>query len=204
MTTGTVKLTFDEATHTYRLGEVIVPSVTQVLSTIGLYKGKAFMTPEHAERGTRVHFLTELHDLGFSDDVQHMLNLYPHIAGYHKAYVKFLKESGFKPSLIEKRIYSLTHMYAGTLDRVGNFNGDPHILDIKSGVLQESDAIQTAGYSIALSEMEGIKNIYNRCALYLKQDGRYKLIRHIRIQDKAVFLQAIDKYNRQHPSTPHA
>ena len=55
--------TFDESTHTYRIGDKTVPSVTQVLDEVG-WIDKSWFTPEGAARGTEVHRVLAALDRG--------------------------------------------------------------------------------------------------------------------------------------------
>ncbi|KJU83915.1 hypothetical protein MBAV_003882 [Candidatus Magnetobacterium bavaricum] len=156
---------------------------------MGLYVGHEFMTDEHATRGRYVHQACELLD---KDDLDET-DLDESLRGYVQAYKKFKAESGFKVDLIERRVCSQTYGYAGTLDRTGIINGVDSIIDIKSGVKQPCDALQTAAYMVALAEEKGweARVRCQRFALYLSKDGMYKLQQHTDRTDKDVFLSAL-------------
>ncbi|MBF0336928.1 MAG: PD-(D/E)XK nuclease family protein [Nitrospirae bacterium] len=192
-----VDVSFDDATHTYTLNGVVQPSVTQILLAMELYKGHEFMTDEHATRGKYVHLACELLDRDDLDET----DLDESLRGYVEAYKKFKVESGFKPELIEYRVCSRIYGFAGTLDRTGTINEIYCILDIKSGVKQPCDALQTAAYMVALGEEKGWEKKVRcqRYALYLGKDETYKLEQHANHTDKDVFLSALAvcKYKKE-------
>jgi hypothetical protein len=94
------------------------------------------------KRGTSVHWITELSDLGA---------LKPRSApkalrGYLKAWRSWRENSGFVPMLIEKPFIS-PFGYAGTPDRFGSFpNGTWAVIDLKSG----ADVAITFRYGLAV------------------------------------------------------
>ncbi len=185
----TGELQYEHERHEYSVGGVIIPSVTQMLDAMGLKSGTEWMTPEHSQRGTFVHTACQLLD---EDDLdEETLDI--ELKGYVEAYKKFKSESGFKVELIEYRVCSRIYGFAGTLDRTGTIKEHYCVLDIKSGVKQPCDALQTAGYMIALSEEKGWekKARCQRYALYLCKDGTYKLQQHANHTDKDVFLSAL-------------
>ena len=113
-------LTFDEATHTYKVGGVEVPHVTEITSYLASYAGVPFGVLEKArERGQAVHYATELYDQGVPD-----INSVPDaVLPYLKAWIAFRDDTGFTPfeDGIETKVWSPTYRYAGTVDRAGTF-----------------------------------------------------------------------------------
>ena len=127
-------LTFDPETHTYRKGETVLPSVTQILKDVGLID-TTFFAPEHAERGTRIHEATVFWDeTGMDDDT-----LPEEWAGYLSAWKKFREETGFIPSHIEQAFCS-DQGYAGTVDRIGK----THKINPLPPLLAEIPTLRTA------------------------------------------------------------
>lgn len=180
------RFTFDAEAHEYRLDGRSLVSVTQVLDLAGLSGGP---WPEGASaRGTAVHLATEYDDMGDLDES----SLDPAIAGYLDAWRRFVRESRFDASLIEHRAYHQTHLYAGTIDRVGHFgDGKPVVLDIKSGVEHPSHSLQLAAYAFLLDEPMR----YERMAVYLRPDGSYRLLRFDRLKlasDFTLFVSALN------------
>lgn len=141
-------LTFDEPTHTYRFGDRIVPSVTQVLDRAHSF---GFVTAEvlaaAQDRGTFVHKLCELHDL---DDLHPSEYDGTDHAGYLQAWVKFLADKRPNWAGIERRCYSQRFSFAGTMDRCGTleqFGRDRWIIDIKTSAQKYRVwGMQTAAY----------------------------------------------------------
>lgn len=178
-------ITFDEETHTYTAGGVIVPSVTQIISAAGLYGNTSFYTEESRLRGSYVHQIIEYHLSGELDESTIDESLRP----YFDAWLRFVEESKYESEECEKRLAHNYLRYAGTIDHVGHLNGLFSIIDVKTGQsIHPATAIQTAGYS-------GLLNTYAaRFALLLKDDGTYKLQSYKSSEDKDVFLAALNLY----------
>ena len=143
-----------------------MPSVTTVIGNSGLIDSR-FYDDFSRDRGTAVHLVCELHDLGVLDES----TVDPRIAPRLEAWKLFTAETGamWDEGGIERRVYSRTHHYAGTLDRLGSVSGWRTLVDIKSGVPHSSTALQTAAYTKAAFEC------CNRMAVHLKDDGKYKI-----------------------------
>lgn len=175
-------LTFDEATHTYTLDGIQLPSVTEVTRFCAYdYKSdRPWLAEAAARRGTAVHEACALIDYG--EDPEET----PEIAGYLKAYRRFLAD--YKPEweLIEHPMGNLEIGVAGTMDRFGTMNPAPEIsyglapviLDIKTGELHNAAlSAQLTGYDLLLwAELEGYKfHPPLLLALKLSKDGTYIL-----------------------------
>ena len=79
---------FDEATHTYTLDGVVIPSVTEICSpiTCGKYPPVG-VVQQAAARGTRVHELCALYDMdALPDEIEAGL------VGYVKAWAAFCRD----------------------------------------------------------------------------------------------------------------
>ena len=175
-------LIFDEATHTYTLDGIRLPSVTEVTRFCAYdYKSdRPWLAQEAARRGTAVHEACALIDYGETPEES------PEIAGYLKAYRRFLAD--YKPDwkLIEHPMGDLEMGFAGTLDRFGTMNPAPDIhgglapiiLDIKTGELHNASlSAQLTGYVLLLwAEMHGFHFPPPLLlALKLSKDGTYIL-----------------------------
>lgn len=170
-------LTFDEATHTYTLDGIQLPSVTEITRFCAYdYKSdRPWLAEAAARRGTAVHEACALIDYGEEPEET------PEIAGYLKAYRRFLAD--YKPDwqLIEHPMGSLAldAGYAGTLDRFGTLNGNPAILDIKTGQLHDAALIAqlTAYANLWLYQLEDdpLPPFPSLYALKLSKDGTYEL-----------------------------
>ena len=122
---------FDEATHTYTLDGVVIPSVTEICApiTCGKYPPVG-VVQQAAARGTRVHELCALYDMdALPDEIEAGL------VGYVKAWAAFCRD--YKPvwTHIELPLYGSPDTglpFAGTLDRIGEIDGLTRVVDIKT------------------------------------------------------------------------
>lgn len=180
---------FNEERHEYRVNGLIVPSVTQVLSSVGLpdLSGvPADLLEWKAGLGTAVHKATELDDAWDLDEDY----LDPAIMPYLQAYRRFKLESKFKAVLIEGKVYHNIFGYAGTFDRTGFLNNKKVLIDFKTG-LTDPRVVgpQTAAY-VEAGEMK----YFTRYALKLNKDATYRLIRLDNKMDFQIFLNALNIY----------
>lgn len=186
-------LTFDEATHTYRYGDVVVPNVTRILDPLTDWSR---IRPDVLERkrqiGTAVHKACELDDLGTLDDE----SVDPLIRGYLNAYRKFTREMRPQWYAIEERLFHNMHQYAGTLDRYGTVLDEESLVDIKSGDHLKVHHLQLSAYRGAYKPAT---NNCKRATLHLNADGTYKYrvdtTDHAR--NMAVFLSALNLWRWQ-------
>lgn len=160
-------LALDRATHTYTLGEKVIPSVTQVLKDQGILVINDFSTGP--ELGREVHEATEALDLGFYDASAYS----PEVKLYIEAYGAFKEATKFEPRGVELMVYNKQYDYAGMLDRLGLLNGRGALVDFKTGVPHVATVIQIAGYWGALEQP--VKDKIACYSLHLKADGKYKL-----------------------------
>lgn len=169
-------LVFNEAEHSYTLGGVRLPSVTQILKAEGFIDDRHF-TEESRDRGRAVHTACHFLEEGELD----WDTVDPSIVGYVQAYERFLEETGFESVLAEHPMADAFLRCGGMLDRLGTFRQRTLIdgwalLDIKTGVYQPEHDIQLAGYEVLADRDDGIDvRIHNRIVLELKKTGRYKL-----------------------------
>ncbi len=192
------KFTFNEDTHTYRLGDREIPGHTRVLDLGGLVPYGA-IAPDILERksaiGRAVHFACFLHDEGkaFVSD--------PHIRGYIDAWIDFRKQTGFMPSLREHRgLYQFNGLSFGMqIDALGKF--PPHqreaVVEIKtcSTILPHHGvqlAAQAAGVeSPTLKSHEARFLVRSRYVCQLFENGRWKLHPFKRATDLETFEHAL-------------
>lgn len=164
------ELEFCEATHTYRWRGRVVPSVTQIISAVGLYEFD--YVSKHtlaiaAERGRVVHECVELYERGELDES----SVDPELSGYFEAYKECRNRHGFPaPVAIEERFYSEPYGYAGTLDQ--EFPGD-WMNDIKTGQPSPVHGLQLSGYWLGKYGMN--RKPQRLTATYLQPDGGAEL-----------------------------
>lgn len=173
-------LTFDEASHTYRLGEETLPSVTTILKPLSSYGDVPMpILQAAAERGTRVHRAVEL----LCQNRLDWTTVDDELLGYLEGWMAFC--DAMKPEFIanEKRTYHPTAKYAGTLDLELVLHGKPKaklaVLDVKSCVqVMPTTGPQTAAYQAAENahRKAASDHIKERYALRLGKDGSFDLI----------------------------
>lgn len=169
------KLIFREEDHTYELGGVQLPSVTEILSPFSGNDKISPATLQHAaHRGHLVHGYTELIDYGVPPED---IDIVPELAGYVSAYLRFLRDWQPTWELIEQPVH-WGLAYAGTLDRYGKIDGKPVMVDIKStsGASRQQKVVwacQLKGYDRALPPQ--FPKPEKHLNLLLKFNGKYTL-----------------------------
>lgn len=187
-------LTFDEASHTYRFGGEVRPSVTQVLSSLsdfGLVPKDVLEAAQ--ERGTSVHLLTQFHDENDLDPA----SIGPY-GGYLEAWVKFCADHKARWDHIELRGYSKRYGFAGTMDRAGFLGFVPWIVDVKTSLQPHRVwGMQTAAYRQLAYEETGDARwlTARRGTVQLRPDGTYKLLAWDEADDWIAFLSLINLIN---------
>ncbi len=163
---------FVEATHTYLVNGTEMPSVTQIIRHLSSdhYAAIAPSVLDYARRrGSMIHEILQMMDYGV--DVE-----FPQeILGYVKAYLAFCRD--YRPVWegIEQVVYDGRRGVCGTVDRHGLIGGRRWVVDIKNKKAPTrdnyiSDCCQTAAYAEALGYPYA-----KRVALYLREDGDYRL-----------------------------
>lgn len=182
---GARDLTFDEASHTYRVGGALVPSVTTILRPLSDFSGIPQDVLEWKRNlGQRVHFACQLddeHDLEEAS-VEH------DVAPYLAAWRKFIAESGARVVHNEQRVYEPTMRYAGTLDNVLELQGYRWLVDKKTSIATPIAAgPQTAAYLRALND----PSVTRRAAVRLRPDGTYRFDPLSGADDWSAFLSCL-------------
>lgn len=164
-------LEFDEASHTYRVDGVELPSVTTVLCDVGVIDYSHIPGPARAAallRGRMVHVATHYDDEGDLDET----TVDPAIMPFVEAYRRFRADSGFRPELVERRGYNQTYRYAGTLDRTGWIGSARVLVDIKTNCAERWVALQLAAYAAMFDQ----PRTYQRVCVELHDDTTYALV----------------------------
>jgi len=191
-------LTFDEASHTYRIFGRVVPSVTQILEPLQFLDGVPWAVLEAArEFGTHVHLACHLRNLGQIDEDTLDAPLKPYLAGWDR----FLFETGFVVTASEQRLFDPMMRYAGTADAFGIWKGTTWVVDIKSGVVPPTVGAQLAAYQAAALERPR-----RRLCVQLNEDGEYKLHECKDLSDFALFCSALNIYHfrmKRKPANVH-
>lgn len=184
-----------ESTHTYRFHGKQVPSVTQLLKDYGILTGIEYAKEEDLWRGQAVHETIRFWHKG----TLNLKTLDPILEPYLNDYIKVCDGTGFKPLMWELMRYSGTYNFAGKFDIGGLFkndNGLESVVEIKTGAPAPSHGVQLALYDIILPVLAEHRN---RIGIYLKGDGKPKLILYKDVSDypAAYSLLNIENWKRQ-------
>jgi hypothetical protein len=178
-------LTFDEPTHTYRLLDVVVPGVTQILQPLVDF---SHIRPDVLETkrdlGKRVHLACQLDDEGDLDEESIEADVAPYLAGWRA----FLRDSGARVVENERQVLEPFLLYAGTLDNVLSIDRVRWVVDKKTSFdVPMSAGPQTAAYMRAL----GDPSVTHRAAVRLRPDGRYRFDAFTGSDDWSVFMSCL-------------
>ena len=186
-------LQFDEASHTYTMGGIVRPSVTQVLGKLNDFG----MVPKEVleaacQRGTFVHKLCE-----FFDEEDLDLSTVGQYGGYLDAWIRFSADFQVKWDRIEHRMYSHRYGFAGTPDRRGWLKGRPYAsVDIKTGkTLHRVCGMQGAAYRQLAAEEDPSWLTARRGTVQLAADGTYKFLAWDDAADWPAFVSLINLTN---------
>lgn len=174
------RVQFDEATHTYTLDGVELPSVTHIIRYLAVDKANN-ADPNMAliarERGSIVHEATVMYD--YSGEIPD--DFPAEYAPYLEAYVQFVRD--YKPQwILTEHAMGSNAMgmgYAGTLDRFGLIDGKFSLLDIKTSY--KVDIPSLSAQLVAYSKLLRIERpIFNEDSvklygLQLMCNGKYRL-----------------------------
>ena len=190
-------LAFDEATHTYRIGDRVVPSVTQVIREVlapDEYAGIPARVLDHAaQRGRAVDRMIEL-DLHADLDPD---SLHPELLPYWRAWEAFPDRASWRaqPVVCQGIVYSAPRHYAGTYDIL--LPESPALVDVKATAqLPRTVGAQTAAYADALPPLDDGQPVKRYC-LHLTPAG-CRLIHLTDKSDSADFMAALRVYNWRH------
>lgn len=142
-------LTFEAETHTYKWHGKVVPSVSQILKTIGITRDYERVDPFYRQRGTYVHQAVEFHvKRTLDEETLDQENVLPYVKGYQQ----FEEKRPYVCLKTEVPLYSEEFGFAGTIDHIctlpKEFEGTG-IADLK--VTESSDKaadLQLCAYAI--------------------------------------------------------
>ena len=159
---------FDAEKHEYRLGDVLLPSVTEIIraNVSGWNAGLWFL-----QRGQRVHEAIHL----LLENKLDWETVDPRIFARINAIEKLRSDLQLTLVVTEFRLFSRHLLFAGTLDAV-ICSGDELILcDWKSSLDPVALEPQLGGYSLLWSENFRAKQLQRVVGAELHDDGTYKL-----------------------------
>ena len=161
-------LLFNKVKHEYSHDGIILPGVTLILESGGLKEPYASISGTTG-KGTRIHHYSEYMD---QDDLDWSV-VSDTDKPYVEAYADFKAKTGFKPRLIESPQHSHQYGYATVIDREGDLDGVPTLLEIKTFPKQRWWGVQLKGQQLTMPMME--VGVYALYALELRKSGRWKL-----------------------------
>lgn len=147
-------LTFDPGPHRYALDGVHVPGVTDLLkAALNFAQVPPEVLAAACERGTTVHRVVELDAQGRLDED----TVDDRVRGHFAQWRLFRRQTGFQVIATEARVHSARFGFAGTLDLLGRFPGDPPnvyaLPDLKTCALAPATVgPQSAAYETAARE----------------------------------------------------
>ncbi len=170
------RLHFDRATHTYRLGSRVLPSVTQILEDVGIidYSQIPVETRQMAlERGSAVH---EAIALDLQSDLDESSAEESGILGYVHAAREARRALGVEILAVEEQVYHPVLDYAGTLD----LRSADCVIDWKTTRAEYWVRFQLAAYVAACAARTGITTRWSgvswrRICVELHCDGTYRI-----------------------------
>lgn len=151
-----MKLTFDRERHEYRLDNVKIPSVTQIINPfIDLSHVPGDVLIHAQDFGLAVHLACSLFDNNDLDESSVDDAIRPYLMGWQK----FREESKCKILANEQIVASETLRVGGTIDRVLKLWGNIAILDIKTGIEKDTEGLQTAAYQYLWNQQSELKAV---------------------------------------------
>jgi hypothetical protein len=177
-----INVTLEPQEHKYTLDDgTVLPATSDILKACGIsqYYGNS---QNALNKGTIIHKMTELYDL---DDLGEYDKEYE---PYLNSWIKFRKDAKIASFEVIEQPMASSLGFATTPDRFV----DGCVIDIKTGGLYPSYAIQTAAHEIVIEENLLVK-VKKRMVVQLKENG-YKAVEYDNPKDKEVFVSAINVY----------
>lgn len=168
---------FDRPTHTYWFGSRRVSGINEALESVGLKPPINIVSRRHranfeyaGERGTAVHKMCELEDLGESGNY----TFDPNLVGYLEAWKVFKLDYGYSPDVTEQPIGHPVYQFGGTPDSGGTCEkmGGYFAVERKQRKLLPQDKFQVALQVILLRDVLG-KPCKGGVLVELRKDGKY-------------------------------
>lgn len=150
-----------------------LPSVTQILSTVGLGQDlsriDADVLEAARERGSAVHAAIEADHYGYAYELD------PELKPYLDAYHLFVEQTGHEPIVSEYELVDREWRVVGHPDREGWHQRTTRALyDFKSGGAQGAE-YQLAAYRFIRNRLRPKEPIATTFTVQLRRDGSYRL-----------------------------
>lgn len=164
------KFSYDDDTHTYRVGDMVIPGCTQILRGLGIIDTR-WAAESDLIRGKAIHLGCKYLSEGCLD----WESVDPSIKGWLEAYSHFLSEGYFHPKENELALHHPLYLYGVTFDTFGFYKDVLSVIEIKSYTLPKWVCLQTAAQTMAVAVREGIGwHKIKRYGLELHEDGTYR------------------------------
>jgi len=169
---------FDAIEHKFTMGGTTIPSVTQILKSEGWIDDRWY-TEDGRKRGTNFHLATEWLDKGILDWTTVDGDNLPRLGQYENA----IRELDIKMLKAEVIVHK-GKLWAGIVDRFAKFQGEPTVIELKSGQPAIADKLQIIGYGCT-------QKIMPRLMLLYIKPTRYKMV----LLEKAEILELARVWN---------
>lgn len=178
---------FEPETHTYFLGNEILPSVSEIIRPLTNYDNVPIERLKNGqEYGTAVHRAIELWLKDDLDETTLDKALKKPLDAFVNWYTSFIEAHG-KPVATEQRFYHQKLKYAGTPDLVF----EECIVDFKTRKFNKvTDVVQLSAYEKLVSDFPP-KNLY---VLEIEVEGNIKLVNAKDKHAWGMFRKLLDKY----------
>lgn len=199
-------LTFDAATHTYTLPDGrVVPSVTQVLRSIGIstdFEALGAISDRLRERidyrralGTAIHADAHSWDDKELDEASVHVDVVPFL----EAWKEFRANTRLTPLTRERRVFHPVQFYCGTLDGIFRKpDGRSVLIDLKIGDPNDCGAdLQTAAYLAAWQLENPLGMVHERWAVRLTPDNAipYRITPYGDYRDFGKFANVVSTFH---------
>jgi len=192
-------LAFEEATHTYILNGIVLPSVTQVIRDNRLSSDFAFVSAADMEMawqlGHAVHVATHYNDEGTLDGA----TVDPIVRPYLKAWQQFVADRRIRFVALEQRVADSVYQFCGTVDRIGVLIDNPTagelLIDLKTGSPAAAGAnYQTAAYAHLVRSLPCVTRIAARWSVQLHPERAvpYTVTLYPKNTDWRIFRSALE------------
>lgn len=174
------RLEFNKQEHIYKVGDSILPSVSDVLKSLNLRYDPVFSTDEDLWRGQQVHRAIELYHSGKLNEDSLDDRIWPYVAAWRL----FLIETGFIPSGWEVPLHDPFWGFAGCPDVWGMVKTPESkkywLIDIKSGSIPVNEDIKLAAYETLLKANGLISCDVNMelMVVQLNKNGLYHMVKY--------------------------
>ena len=194
-------LSFDPASHTYRVDGRVVPSVTELLEAAGVSPDYRRIHPavlQHARlRGRHTDAACDLAD---TDDLD-WSSVHPEAVPLVQSWESFKKDYGYEPILQQPLLYHPIWDYAGTPDSIGMLDDHVVVVERKATArMAGSYALQVAGYAcegLHLAPRGGGRlepvtwGQPARLGVHLQRSGKYDLVSYDDPSDISAWLGVV-------------